>query len=206
MSSTTHTTRDELAQHPDSTSGAPIGFPVGWEKVRSHLGAAFFNMFVTYLPSHFVRQSYLRALGMKIGRKVALMRGAKVIRPERISIGNNCIIGFDCFFGGEAGIQIGNNVNIASYGVLLGGHHDIDSPGFDSILIPIVIEDHCWLATRVTVTGGLRIHRGAVCAAGAVITKDVPAFQVVGGVPAKRIRDRNPEACTYVLDYQPWFF
>lgn len=206
MSSTIHQS-DGLGPKAETPSiDVPIAFPTGWEKIRSHFGAAIFNIFVTYFPSHLVRQCYLRAFGMKIGRKVAFMRGTKVIRPERISIGDNCIIGFDCFFGGEAGIRIGNNVNIASFSVLLGGHHDIDSPNFDSILIPIVIEDYAWLATRVTVTGGLHIHRGAVCAAGAVITKDVPAFQVVGGVPARRIRERNPEACTYVLDYQPWLF
>lgn len=183
-----------------------VAEPAGFAKIRSHFGAAFYNMCVTGIPFHAVRQWYLRACGMKIGRKVALMRGTKVIRPERISIGDNCIIGFDCFLGGEAGLRIGNNVNIASFGVLLGGHHDIDDPNFTSILHPIVIEDYVWIATRVTITGGVRLERGCVAAAGAVITRDVPAYTVVGGVPARKIRERNPEACAYEFNYQPWLF
>jgi putative colanic acid biosynthesis acetyltransferase WcaF len=178
----------------------------GWRKIRSHVGAAFYNMCVTGIPFHFVRQSYLRACGMHIGQVVCLMRGSLVIRPEQISIGDHCIIGFNCFLGGEGTIQIGNNVNIASFCTLLGGYHDIDDPTFRPILNPIIIEDYAWLATRVIVTGGVRIGRGAVVAAGAVVTRDVPPYHVVGGVPAKKIRERNPEACAYELGYQPWFF
>lgn len=180
--------------------------PRGFEKIKSHLGAAFHNIFVKGVPFHAVRQGYLRTFGMKIGAKTGMMRGTRIIRPERISIGSNCIIGFDCFLGGEAGIQIGNNVNIASFGVLLGGYHDVNSPTFEAILHPIIIEDYVWIATRVTVLGGVRIGRGAVIAAGAVVTKDVPPYSIYGGVPAKKIGERNPEACVYELNYQPWFF
>ena len=180
--------------------------PRGLRKVRSHLGAAFYNMAVSGFPSHTIRQGLLRACGMRIGKRVALMRGAIIIRPDQISIGSNCIIGFNCFLGGEGGIQIGNNVNLASFCTILGGYHDIDDPTFRSILNPVIIEDYAWIATRATITGGVRIGRGAVVAAGAVVTRDVPPFHVVGGVPAKKIRERNPEACVYELNYQPWFF
>jgi putative colanic acid biosynthesis acetyltransferase WcaF len=178
----------------------------GWRKVRSHLGAAFYNMAVTGIPFHAVRQAYLRACGMHIGNGVCLMRGSLVIRPEQISIGDHCIIGFNCFLGGEGTIQIGNNVNIASFATLLGGLHDIDDPTFRPILNPIVIEDYAWLATRVIIAGGIRIGRGAVVAAGSVVTRDVPPFHVVAGVPAKKIKERKPEACVYELRYQRWFF
>jgi acetyltransferase-like isoleucine patch superfamily enzyme len=180
--------------------------PVGMAKIRSHLGAAFYNIAVNGFPFHAVRQAYLRSCGMKIGKKVALMRGSTIVRPERISIGDHCIIGFNCFLGGEAGIQIGNNVNVASYTILLGGQHDINDPAFPSILKPVVIEDYVWLATRVTIAGGVRIGRGAVVAAGAVVTRDVPPYHVVAGVPAKKIKERDPEACVYEFNYQPWFF
>lgn len=180
--------------------------PRGLRKVRSHLGAAFYNVAVSGVPFHAIRQGYLRACGMQIGRQVALMRGAIIIRPDQISIGSNCIIGFNCFLGGEGGIQIGNNVNIASFTVILGGYHDIDDPTFKSILNPVVIDDYTWIATRVTITGGVRIGRGAVIAAGAVVTKDVPPYHVMGGVPAKKIKERSPAACAYQFNYQPWFF
>jgi putative colanic acid biosynthesis acetyltransferase WcaF len=181
-------------------------FPRGFRKIRSHLGAAGYNIAISGFPFHAVRQNYLRSCGMQIGKKVALMRGAIIVRPDQISIGNNCIIGFNCFLGGEGGIQIGNNVNLASFTTILGGYHDIDDPNFKSVLNPVIIEDYVWAATRVTIVGGVRIGRGSVLAAGAVVTKDVPPYHVVGGVPARKIKERNPEACVYDLDYQPWFF
>ena len=58
---------------------------------------------------------------------------------------------------------------------------------------PVVIEDDVWLAARVTVLKGVTIGRGAVVAAGAVVTKDVPPYTLVGGVPAKFIRHLEPK-------------
>ncbi|MBN4056316.1 hypothetical protein JYT20_01205 [Rhodothermus sp. AH-315-K08] len=64
------------------------------------------------------------------------------------------------------------------------------SPGKTS---PIVIEDDVWLATRATILRGVRIGRGAVVAAGAVVTKDVEPYTLVAGVPAKQIRKLSRE-------------
>ena len=58
---------------------------------------------------------------------------------------------------------------------------------------PIVIEDDVWIGANVTVVGGVRVGRGAVVAAGAVVTKDVEQYAIVGGVPAKLIRYRFDE-------------
>jgi acetyltransferase-like isoleucine patch superfamily enzyme len=178
----------------------------GWRKVRSHLAAAAYNAVVTFIPSHAVRQTFLRAAGMRIGRQVGMLRGAKVTRPDQIEVGDHCIIGFDCFLGGEGRLFIGNNVNIASFSVLLGGRHDINDPAFTAVLRPTVIEDYAWVATRVTITSGVRIGRGAVVGAGAVVMRDVAPYTVVAGVPARVIGERRPDACAYELNYQPWFF
>jgi len=180
--------------------------PTGFRKIKSHLGAAGYNLAVTGLPFHAVRQAFLRAAGMRIGKKVGMLRGITLIRPDQIEIGNHCIIGFQCFLGGEGGLYIGDNVNIASFSVLLGGWHDVNDPKFRTELHPTVIEDYAWLATRVIVMAGVRIGRGAVVGAGAVVTKDVPPYAIVAGVPAKQIGARNPEACAYEFNYQPWFF
>jgi putative colanic acid biosynthesis acetyltransferase WcaF len=180
--------------------------PHGWEKIRSTLAAALYRSIVTHVPLHWARQAFLRAAGMRIGRNVAILTGTTIIRPERVSIGNGCMIGFDSFIGGEAGIKIGDNVNISSQCLMLGGYHDPDDPNFVAIPKPTVIEDYAWLATRVTVLAGVKIGRGAIVATGAVVTKDVPPYAIVAGVPARKIKERNPEACKYDLAYQPWFF
>ena len=189
-----------------SAPGALLVEPRGWEKIRSNLAAAVYRSVITHIPFHWIRQSFLRAAGMRISRDVAILTGTTIIRPERISIGKGCMIGFDSFLGGEAGITIGDNVNISSQCVFLGGIHDPDDPNFGAILKPTVIEDYAWLATRATIVAGVRIGRGAVVATGAVVTKDVPPYAIVAGVPARKIKERNPEACKYELAYQPWFF
>lgn len=197
---------DPASQFPADLTKRDTPFPTGARKIAAHLGAAGYNVAVNGIPFHAVRQAYLRVAGMKIGHHVGLMRGITVIRPDQIEIGNNCIIGFQCFLGAEGGIYIGNNVNISSYCVLLGGWHDVNDPTFASRARPMVIEDYAWLATRATVMAGVRIGRGAVVAAGAVVTRDVPPYAIVAGVPAKQIAERKPEACVYELNYQPWFF
>ena len=68
-----------------------------------------------------------------------------------------------------------------------------------------MIEDYVWVATRATVLPGVTIGEGAVVAAGAVVTKDVEPYTIVGGVPARSIGVRN-RALSYTQNFQPWFY
>ena len=58
----------------------------------------------------------------------------------------------------------------------------------------VVVEDDCWIGTNVTILSGVRIGRGSIVAAGAVVTRDVPAGAIVGGVPARVLRMRTDAA------------
>jgi acetyltransferase-like isoleucine patch superfamily enzyme len=71
--------------------------------------------------------------------------------------------------------------------------------------IPSVIEDYVWIASRAMVLPS-HIHRGAVVAAHALVNKDVAELDVVGGIPAKVIAKRNPDALGYSAHYRPLFF
>jgi len=177
----------------------------GLRKVRGNLGAAFYNLLVGNVPSHAVRQAFLRLAGMKLGRRSTLLRGIIVTTPNQIAIGDHTIIGYSCFLGGEAGLTIGSNVNISSFTVILGGGHDYNDPTFLAVRRPTVIEDYAWLATRSTILSGVRIGRGAVVSAGSVISQDVPPYWVMAGVPARKVGERDPAACVYELDYRPLF-
>ncbi|MEM9858289.1 MAG: acyltransferase [Bacteroidota bacterium] len=89
----------------------------------------------------------------------------------------------------QLSIKIGKNVRIAPYTLILDSDfHDINNHFSDGVSKEIVIEDDVWLASRSTVLKGVRIGKGAVVATGAVVTKDVPEFTVVAGVPAKAIK------------------
>jgi acetyltransferase-like isoleucine patch superfamily enzyme len=86
-------------------------------------------------------------------------------------------------------IVIGNNVRIAPYTVILDSDfHDINDHFAKGKSGPIKIEDDVWIATRATILKGVTIGKGAVVAAGAVVTRDVPPYSVVAGVPARVIK------------------
>jgi acetyltransferase-like isoleucine patch superfamily enzyme len=175
-------------------------------KARNRIATILFNMIVTYIPSHFIRQNFLRWFGgATIGKGSTIMRGTTVFDPEFLSIGNDTAIGFRCFLDSRAGISIGDNVTIASDTHILGGGHDINHPDFLPMPIPTVIEDYVWIASRAMILPS-HVHRGAVVAAHALVTKDVGELEVVGGVPAKVLTKRNPDALKYSGHYRPLFF
>ncbi|MFC5535793.1 acyltransferase [Rhodocytophaga aerolata] len=74
--------------------------------------------------------------------------------------------------------------------------HGVENRATPEKPAPVIIEDNVWLATRCTILKGVTIGKGAVVAAGAVVTKDVPPYTLVGGVPAKVIRYLTPSCHT----------
>ncbi|HEX4587944.1 MAG TPA: DapH/DapD/GlmU-related protein, partial [Mycobacterium sp.] len=133
-----------------------------------HLYAAwFFNNFVTYIPSHFVRQTYLRLFGATIGKGSAINRGTQVWSMPYVVIGDRVSIGFRCLLDARTGIAIGNDVIIASDTQIIAGGHDINHPDFPPAPNPpdpIVIDDYVWIGSRAMILPSL-IGRGAVVAA-----------------------------------------
>jgi len=123
---------------------------------------------------------------------------------EKVKIGNNTIINRQCLLDGRGGLDIGANVSLSPEVALITSEHIKDDPLFGVRDRPIVIKNFAWVGTRATILPGVTIGEGAVVAAGSVVSRDVPAYAVVGGVPAKPIgeRSRNLE---YTLVFKPWF-
>ena len=96
-----------------------------------------------------------------------------------------------CRVDARGGIRVGHDTNISSHVKLITGHHDIDDPNYTADFLPIHIGHNCWIGTGAYILQGVRIGDGAVVAAGAVVSRDVPAWTVVGGVPAKEIMIRG---------------
>ncbi len=130
------------------------------------------------------------------------MLGTEVWTPEQLTVGAHTIVGRDCLLDARGGITLGRSVNITSHSLLMTAKHTLDAPDFIDEYAPIVIHDRAWLALRSIVIGGVTIGEGAVVAAGAVVTRDVAPFTVVGGVPARPIGERSSEL-TYELYYRP---
>jgi len=175
------------------------------QKARNRIGELIFNALITYIPSHTIRQGFLRMCGSKIGRNCSILRGTTVLDPAFLTIGDGAAIGFRCMLDARAGIYIGDNVTIASDVQIIGGGHDVNHPDFLPVPIPTVICDYVWIASRAMVLPSL-IGRGAVVAAQAVVNKDIADLDIVGGVPAKVIGKRDANALQYTNNSRPLFY
>jgi acetyltransferase-like isoleucine patch superfamily enzyme len=175
-----------------------------FRRARNYFAALLYNSFVTHIPVHAIRQGYLRLFGATIGKDSSIMRGTNVSEIEYLTIGDRCAIGHRCFLDCRSGVAIGNDVVIASDTHIVGLAHDVNHPDFLPVAVPIVIEDYVWIASRAMILQ-THIHRGAVVAAHAVVNHNVGELEIVGGVPAKVIGKRNPDALKYSGKFKPLF-
>lgn len=146
---------------------------------------------IGYVPIHTLRLTIYRAVGIHIGRDSSFHWRARFFRPWKIKIGQNTIIGNDIMLDAREGIEIGNNVNLSMGVWIWTMEHDPQDPYFCGVGGPVQIHDYAWVSGRATILPGVTIGEGAVVAAGAVVTKDVEPYTIVGGVPAKKIGDRT---------------
>ena len=154
----------------------------------------FFLLIVMYVPSHTIRKFLLRYLfGMRIGKKVTIYYGTEFRYPWKIEIGDGTIIGDKCILDGRYGIIIGKDVNFSTGVWIWTAQHAVDSTSFstNSACGKVIIGDRAWVSCRAVVLPDISIEEGAVVAAGAVVTKNCDPFSIYGGVPAKKIGDRN---------------
>ena len=148
-----------------------------------------------------VRRAELLGLG---GRGIMVAPGA-IIRIPKDQIGSNVFIGLYSYINGN--VTIGDHVLIGPHCSVAAGNHKFDPrtgwfsartepDGDDSITIGF----GCWLASKVTITGGVKLGRANLICAGAVVTKSTPDYAIMAGIPAKQIGRIDPETGEYI-----WF-
>lgn len=154
--------------------------------------------YIGKIPSQTIRHwFYVQGYGLTIAEGSVIYNSCHIRDPEKIVIGKNTSIGDQCVLDGRSGLTIGDSVNLSTGAWIWTAQHDPNAGGFDGVEAPVVIEDYAWISSRTTILPGVTIGRGAVVAAGAVVTKSVAPFEIVGGVPAKKIGERNQN-----LDYK----
>jgi maltose O-acetyltransferase len=161
-----------------------------WASFADDLGLYILTL-TGYVPSHTYRRLVYTRFGIHYPRNSAIHWRARFFAPHGITIGPYTTIGNDVFLDGRETITIGSCVNMAGEVRIYTQEHDIDSPDFKAVGAPVVIDDYAYIGTRVTILPGVRIGEGAVVATGAVVTKDVAPYTLVGGVPARFLRPRS---------------
>lgn len=170
-------------------------------RLRPHLEIAYgwwidivdsLSSTVGYIPSHNVRLFlYRHVFRMKIGKGSYIHFGCRFYQARSVSIGDHCVIGHCCFLDGRCGLTIKNNVSIAGETNIYTLQHDSQSPTFAGKGGPVVIEDYVFTGSRAMMLPNLTVGKGSGIAAGAVVTKDVDEYTIVGGIPARKIGERN---------------
>jgi acetyltransferase-like isoleucine patch superfamily enzyme len=144
--------------------------------------------------------------GVDVGENTYVMHGSVLhvynfrgMPQSGIRIGRNSLIGEMNVIRGQGGVQIGDRVYTSPLCQIIAVNHIFDDPNRPFVeqgitAEGIVIEDDVWIGSGAVILDGVRVGKGAVVAAGAVVTKDVPPHTVVGGVPAKVIKEITPES------------
>lgn len=151
-------------------------------------------------------QPYKRSLLGKCGKKVKIGKHTRIEGWENVEIGNHVSIGVDCvFLTTRAKVIIGNHVIFGPDVSIITGNHRIDVTGkyidqitdkdkLDENDEDVVIEGDNWIGAHAIILKGVRVGRGAIVAAGAVVTKSIEPYEIVGGVPAHKIGVRFDES------------
>ena len=143
-----------------------------------------------WFPVYGMKRWLLRCFGAAVGRRVVIKPHVRIKYPWNLRIGNDCWIGEEAWIDNLDDIHIADDVCLSQGVYLCTGSHDHRRISFDLIVKPIVIEAEAWVATRAIVLPGVTIGRGAVVAAGSIVTNDVPPGLMVGGAPARVIGER----------------
>lgn len=159
------------------------------------------NHVINNIPFYCVRNIYYKLCSINLGHKSTIHLKTFIegvyFSKKRLQIGDYTSIGRGSYLDARGGIKIGDSVSISPGVQIITGHHDMNDIKFKYISSKVIIEDYVWIGTNAIILPGVKLGKGSVVGAGAVVTKNVDPFTVVGGVPAKPLKKRNN-----ILDYK----
>jgi maltose O-acetyltransferase len=163
-----------------------------------------YNAIVGKFPVHRLRSLYLRAYLGGFGARTSVQIGCRFLNGRKVFLGERNVVNFGCLFDGRSyRIVTGHDVSIGPEATVLTLGHDPQSPDFADRGGDVLIGHHVWIAYRAILLSGVRIGDGAVVAAGAVVTRDVAAYSIVAGSPARKVGERTRDL-RYQLDFTPF--
>ncbi|NRT58584.1 acyltransferase [Sphaerotilus uruguayifluvii] len=150
------------------------------------------NAGLAWLPGCLLRRLWLRLFGFRVAAGAQVHRRVRLTSPiGLLEIGEGSIVGPGCLLDNRRGIRIGRNVNLSRECCVLTLGHDLGHPDFPTRGESVQIDDDAWLFMSVRVMPGCRIGANAVVFPFSVVTREVPASTVWGGMPARHLRDQT---------------
>jgi putative colanic acid biosynthesis acetyltransferase WcaF len=126
-----------------------------------------------------------------VGDRAVIKPGVRVKYPWHLRMGNDCWLGEDCWIDNLAAVTLGSDVCISQGAYLCTGNHDWNDPAFGLRTEPISLGDSAWVGARAMLAPGVQLGEGAVAAAGSIVSRSIPPWEVHGGNPASFLRKRQ---------------
>lgn len=162
-------------------------------RIHRELWTIVWNLFARPFPKSTMmpwKRTLLRLFGAKIAPTAVVYATAKVFMPWNLVMDDYACLadGVDCY--NAAPIHIGAGATVSQRAYLCTASHNISSTAHEQVQMPITVEARAWVAAEAFIGPGVTIGEGAVCAARAVVIKNVEPWTVVGGNPAKLLKMR----------------
>ncbi len=151
----------------------------------------FFLFRPTPRTMHAWRVWILRRFGASVGERVKVYPTAKLWVPWNLTLNDDCCIGDHVRCYNVELVVLGEHTTVSQYSYLCTAGHDYNDVEHPLMVAPITIGDKAWVTADVFIAPGVEIGEGAVVQARSVVTRDVDAWMVVGGHPAKNIKRRE---------------
>lgn len=145
---------------------------------------------------NFIKATFLRSVGARVGKRCIFYSGVWIFPGRNLVLGNDVDLARNVLITTSGRVEIGDRVLIGYGAMILSSNHSIPANrgeifGSGHVNAPVVIGNDVWIGANSIILPGVQIGKGAVVAAGSVVTRDVEDFSIVAGVPAKLIRSRR---------------
>jgi acetyltransferase-like isoleucine patch superfamily enzyme len=165
---------------------------------------ALFNTMLNLLPFHIWKIVICNIVGIKVSRTANICNGVRFLSFGKCQIGDRTIINRDCLLDNRFTLSIGDDVSIATGTRIFTQGHDINSNSFELTSGAVHIENNVCIFAGVMIMPGVTLSQGCVVLPGSLVSRSVDELSVVGGVPAKKLKQRKIKSM-YKLGRQFWY-